>query len=153
ERRERTSAYSAITKNAFTATSTAARVSLSPFTPQRRSKRREDALGARPARVERGAPGPSGPCYFEEVLRRRSSHPDPPKVASESVEGGPKWKGRRRAGGRRFSEARRSGLPGRSRPPSGRPRSGWRASAERCSNRGRGCLGGGSPPPPARPLD
>ena len=61
--RERTSAYSAITKKALTATSTAARISSRTFTPRCRPVWR----GARASSATPdagGAGGPSGPPYF-----------------------------------------------------------------------------------------
>src|ERR1700730_7265676 len=80
-RRERTSAYSAITKNALIAISTAVRMSLRPFTPARRSPagRLEPEGGSN--REGRAVCGPSGPRYFGEDLRRRSLLADLPTVA------------------------------------------------------------------------
>src|ERR1700722_9241888 len=63
-RLERTSAYSAATKNALIAIKTTASMSLSPFTPDRR---------------------PSGPIYFEEVFLLRSSIADGTTVAGALV--------------------------------------------------------------------
>src|SRR5579863_361038 len=75
--RERTSAYSAITKNALTATSRAARISFSPVTPDR---------GEQPAEPPPGSA--IGRCYFGEVRLRRSSAADALTVAGGAVAGG-----------------------------------------------------------------
>ncbi len=76
-RRERTSAYSAITKNALTPTRTAARISFRPFTERAASLSAARGLSRCPGRSGSGralgAGRPAGRRYFEEVLRRRSS--------------------------------------------------------------------------------
>src|SRR5216683_2746275 len=83
-RRERTSAYSAITKNALIATRSAAMMSLSPFT---RDRRFPAPLGRPPRGCGRDklVGGRSGPCYFGEDLRRRSSLADRSTVARARV--------------------------------------------------------------------
>src|SRR5690242_19002479 len=72
ERRERTRAYSATTKNALIPTSSAAYMSLRPFTPGGlpRGSRRAARLG--PLQSVRRA-RPLRPRYFAEDRRRRSS--------------------------------------------------------------------------------
>src|SRR4029077_19028927 len=84
-RRERTSAYSAITKNALIAISSAVRVSVRPFTPAGQSVGRADARRVGAVQDDAGVRGPSGPSYFGEVLRRRSSLADLPNLARASV--------------------------------------------------------------------
>src|ERR1700730_8395710 len=84
-RRERTSAYSATTKNALIAIRTAVRMSLRPFTPGRRSPTRHHAGWESPIRDDARGGGPGGPSYLEVVLRRRSSLADPTTVARAMV--------------------------------------------------------------------
>ena len=80
-RRERTSAYSAITKNALIATSSAARMSSSAFT--RSASPRASAQLASGRRVRR--PRGRWPRYFGRGSSSSSSDADGPTVASGSV--------------------------------------------------------------------
>src|SRR5450759_556853 len=83
--RERTSAYSAITKNALIATRTAVKMSFRPFTPARRPATRHGTRRGCPSRDDGSGGGPLGPSYLGVDLLRRSSVADPSKVARAMV--------------------------------------------------------------------
>ena len=86
--RERTSAYSAITKNAFTATSTAAKMSFRPFTRAGRCVRAMREVGRRSGRLRVGAQLQDAPLFqpcdrrMSRMMVRRPRRPRPPGLTN-----------------------------------------------------------------------
>src|SRR5207244_12049402 len=110
-RRERTRGYSATTKKALSPTRTAAKMSFSPFTPDRRSRARKRARWRRPALDEAGGGGPVGPGYFADVLLRRSSNARCAHGSNRARRRKAGRQGARRGRERTFNRAGRSAPP------------------------------------------